>query len=47
MYKYIQSVTKSEHESYIKNIRKFLKSGQAKLFSGSHFDELLYQAVSE
>ncbi|NGX48059.1 MAG: hypothetical protein K1000chlam3_01446 [Chlamydiae bacterium] len=45
MYQFITSMTEPEYELYIENIRQFLQSEQANLFSQEHFDKLLYEAV--
>jgi len=45
MYQFITSITESEYELYIDNIRHFLQSEQASLFSQKNFEKLLYEAV--
>ncbi|NGX26856.1 MAG: hypothetical protein K940chlam6_00782 [Chlamydiae bacterium] len=45
MYQFITSITESEYELYIDNIRHFLQSEQASLFSQENFEKLLYEAV--
>lgn len=47
LYKYLTTMTASEHETYLQNIRTFLKSDKAKLFSVENFEKTLCDAVLE
>ncbi len=46
MYEYITSMTALEYEQYIENIRIFLQSDKAYLFSQENFERILYDAAS-
>lgn len=46
MYKYIKSMPKEVYEQYLKNIKEFLKSDKAYLFSVEYFENLLYEAIN-
>ena len=46
LYRYIKSMSKEVYEQYIANIRAYLKSDKAQLFSPEHFNFILYQAAT-
>ena len=46
MLEFITSMQEDEYNQYIKNIRRFLKSEKAKLFSLEAFEQVLYEAVT-
>ena len=45
MYKFISSMTAFKYKKYISNIRRFLRSRKARLFSPKHFEKILSHAV--
>lgn len=45
LYKYLTTMKESEYNGYIQNIRNFLKSDKAKLFSVENFEKTLCDAV--
>ncbi len=45
LYLVLKSMSKTVYEDYIENIRKFLASGAAQLFSPDSFDRILYEAA--
>lgn len=47
MYDCITAMSESDHAQYLKNIRQFLQSDTAALFSQENFEKTLYQAVTE
>jgi len=47
MYQFLKEMPPSVYDQYLKNIRAFLGSEQARLFSPAHLEELFYQAITE
>lgn len=47
VYKYIKSINKDEYEQYIANIRLFLKSEMAYLYSVDNFVRIMHDAVKQ
>jgi hypothetical protein len=47
LYRYITSMSKKRYCWYLKNIKKFLSSKRAHLFSVEYFEKLLYKVVRE
>ncbi len=47
LYEYIKSMSKNEYESYLKNIRAFLVSDQAKVFTVEHLKKTLLEAICD
>ena len=45
LYQFIKNMPKSVYEEYIANIRKFLKSEEAQMFSPQYFNEIMKEAV--
>lgn len=45
LYRFITAMTETEYLFYLKNIRKFLSSDKAKLFSPENFDRILTDAI--
>jgi hypothetical protein len=45
MVSYIEAISEEEYESYLKNIRAYLQSDQAQLFSKDHFSKTLIRAI--
>lgn len=46
LYQYLISMSKEEHEGYLKRIRNYLESEKAKLFSPKHFHEIVLECVN-
>jgi len=46
LYSYLKMMPKKVYERYLSNIRTFLKSPQAQLFSPHHFAQILFEAMS-
>ncbi len=46
LYQYIKALPQSTYDDYIENIRLFLQSEAAQVFSPEYFDKILYQAAS-
>jgi hypothetical protein len=46
LYQFIKNMPRKTYERYLKNIRAFLKSPQAHLFSPEHFEQTVYEAVN-
>lgn len=47
LYEYLISMPRAEYESYLENIRQFLQSDQAKLFSKEHFITIFMRAITQ
>lgn len=47
LYQYIATMSIDKHQEYIDEIRKYLQSEQAQLFSPSFFDNLIYEAITQ
>ncbi len=47
LYQHLKGMPKEEVETYLENIRTFLKSEKAQVFSRGHFEEVLAEAVLE
>lgn len=45
LYYYIKTMPKKVYEQYLVNIRNFLRSPEAQIFSSAYFDQILYQAI--
>ncbi len=45
LYKHISKMSTIEYEQYMKNIQEYIKSDKAKIFSGEHFAETIYNEV--
>lgn len=45
LYLYLKTMSKETYEGYLENIRAFLKSPQAELFTPRHFDAVVYDAL--
>jgi len=47
MYSYLRSINEEQYEEYLANIRAFLVSDEAHLFSAEHFEELILEAIRD
>jgi alpha(1,3/1,4) fucosyltransferase len=47
LYRYITMMTPERHEQYVEEIKRYLESDQAKMFSVEAFDDLMYQAIND
>ena len=47
LYQYIATMSPDRHQEYIDEIKKYLQSEQAQLFSPSFFDNLIYEAITQ
>ncbi len=45
LYKFLSTMSQEKHEQYIQEIKKFLASDAAKVFSPESFDNLVYEAI--
>jgi hypothetical protein len=46
LYQHLKGMSKETYESYLANIRAFIKSDQAKVFTPAYFDRLIYDAIT-
>ncbi len=46
LYSFLKNMSKQEYEVYLQNIRAYLTSERAQLFSQKHFDDIFAQAIS-
>lgn len=46
LYSFLHQISEQQYEQYINNIRAFLQSEQAQLFSPSHFRKVFYEAIT-
>ena len=47
LYTFMKAMTKEQYNEYLRNIRAFLSSDKAHLFSREHFDQIFFDAVSK
>lgn len=45
LFQYIAAMPAEEHQKYVENIKEFLQSDQAHIFSPEFFDQLLYEVI--
>jgi hypothetical protein len=46
LYQHLKMMSKEAHNQYVENIRAFLKSEKAQLFTPAHFDKVFYEAIT-
>lgn len=47
LYQYLKAMSKESYAQYLDNIRTYLQSEKAQLFTPAHFDKVFYEAISQ
>lgn len=47
LYQFIKTMPKEVYQNYIENIRTFLGSEEARVFTPQHFGKIFYEAIAE